>query len=135
VESRREWISCLYLYRLREDHPLIESLRVVSSSLRKAGVEPLFFVTPIDHETGTAWYGPDFRPRVSANVAVIQDVLSDCGARVIDMSFDLGRDAFAYSTIPNEHLKEYGRRHVARRLAEAIRRSGSGFGRWSIPGH
>ena len=118
--NRRDWISYLYLYRLRPDHPLLEALRGTVTSLQEAGVAPVVYVTPIDHETATSWYGPEFRDRVAANVAVIQKVLAKSGASAIDMSLDLGAGGFCYGIFPNEHLRDTGRLHVARRIAEAV---------------
>lgn len=120
-EQKKHVVAYMYGQELTDEHPFLHALASLVTTLRAAGVAPIVYVTPIDHETAARWGGPDLQDRVSHNVSVIQRVLASRGSRAVDLSFALGSGAFSYRVVPNEHLKSGGRSFVASAIAAEAR--------------
>ncbi|MFA5261688.1 MAG: hypothetical protein WC450_10710, partial [Candidatus Omnitrophota bacterium] len=86
------------------------------------GIEPVFYITPVDYQTGVRYVGPGFTDQVEKNVAFIQRALSAEGVQALDLSRSLGTKDFSWPDdeppviYPNEHLKLRGRIFIAENL-------------------
>jgi hypothetical protein len=112
-----------YLRPLAHTHRRLVALRETAELLESAGVRPIFYVTPVDYESGMEAVGAEFRPGLERNVAVVRDELAQVGCPLHDFSELLPARAFIWHTDehrPGEHLAEAGRKELARRLAEVL---------------
>jgi hypothetical protein len=112
-----------YMNTVTPDSRGVRALRRIAEICREAGMEPRFYVSPVDVETGEREAGPGFRRQVAANVAVLREVLAAEQLRLLDLSARIDAGAFDWrrNLVPNEHLTERGRADVARELAALLR--------------
>lgn len=113
-----------YLPPIHEGHRKLKSIRAIAAGCRAAGMKPIFYLTPLDVETGTRRIGAEFRETVSRHRSILQENLQAQGLPLLDLAADLEASHFDWSDAdsPNEHLKETGRRFVAERLAQVLSR-------------
>jgi len=112
-----------YMYELAPEHRKVRSMVEIPRLLAARGVRSIFYVTPIDHETGRRYLGERFSQRLEANVALVLSLLQAEGAETLDLSTALGAGDFCWKPYyPNEHINQRGRSLVARRLARTIAR-------------
>lgn len=109
-----------YMSSLQPQHRKLVALRNIAHQAAKHNLKILFYVTPIDYQTGTACLGERFTQQVSKNIALIRRNVSEYPVDFVDWSFALDASAFSWNTYPNEHLKEKGRSFVARNLAARL---------------
>jgi len=122
VQNTRDQLIVRYMYRVPPDHRKLEAMRRIARISTDTTMQVLFYVTPIDCETGDKYLGKRFTQHVTENVELIVGILEDEGIVPLDLSRDLGADMFHWASLyPNEHLDERGRRYVADKVAEAIR--------------
>ncbi len=120
---KKQYLSYIYLYELTADHPLLKDLHRGLARAKEAGSRVVAYLPPIDIETAVEWYGEEIRPRIKTNLTVIKEVTKSYGVNVRDLSFALSREHFTWDPVPNEHLKDAGRRFVAAQIADALRRT------------
>lgn len=111
-----------YMYPLQADHRQVRSILDVADRCLRAGIRPLFYVTPVDVESGVDAVGPEFRSAVQSNTQLLRDLLSARGLDLLDLSLGLDKEAFDWKRVlyPNEHLTERGRRFVAEQVARRL---------------
>jgi hypothetical protein len=80
----------------------------------------IFYLTPVDEQTGESLLPGEFRPLVKSNVRLLERELRTTGATVLDLSDGLPAESFSWDLYPNEHLRAAGRRYVAHQLEQAI---------------
>jgi len=112
-----------YMNSVTPDSRGVRALRRIAGICREAGMEPRFYVSPVDVDSGSRAAGPGFRRQVAANVAVLREALAAERLPLLDLSALLDRDAFDWrrNLVPNEHLTERGRAALARELAALLR--------------
>ncbi len=126
-ENIRRQMLVRYMYPLSEDHRFIQAMLDIVRMSKAAGIEPVFYISPIDYQTGIRYAGPAFTDQVEKNVAFIQRVLSAEGVEALDLSRSLGTQDFSWPEdvptvlYPNEHLKLRGRVFVVKNLYEFMR--------------
>lgn len=121
-EKRRNKFIFEYMAAVSPDHRLLESLRRIAARARELKITALFYVTPVDAETGTSYVGPAFVPQIEANTKAIRGQLTDIDPPLLDLALSLPAARFHYASVyPNEHLDETGRMFVARKLAAALK--------------
>ncbi|MFC1583036.1 hypothetical protein ACFL4W_05820, partial [Planctomycetota bacterium] len=106
-----------YLYKLSPKHPKLAAMRKLIELAQEARTRLLFFVTPLDWQTGEEHHPGEFRKITAANIALIKAIAAPHGIEVLDLSCSLTTDFFAYRRFPNEHLGQQGRAFVADQLA------------------
>jgi hypothetical protein len=116
--------SLIYLYPLDPDHRKIRALQRLADLCRSRKIPLLAYVTPIDVDGGTRAMGPEFRQRVSANIAVISKGLAESGVALLDLSFAVKGSLFDWNPFPNEHLKDTGRRWLSEQLIGRLKAGG-----------
>ncbi|MBN1383796.1 MAG: hypothetical protein JW983_02785 [Elusimicrobia bacterium] len=122
-ENMKNKLTFFYLYKLSEKHRKMKALISLAKLLNKTSVNAVFYLTPVDYETGDKFMGSQFSSRIKKNAYVVVSLLNEAGADVIDLSRSLPKDAFDLSERQycNEHLNEKGRKFVARQVARRIK--------------
>jgi hypothetical protein len=122
-ENARDFLVASYMAALREDDRNVQAVETMAEVLRAAGTDCLFYITPLDWQSGEKLLPGRFREQVEENARFLTARLEKRGARIVDLLFDLPTEAFSWPDevyTVNEHLRDEGRRHVAARLAEAL---------------
>jgi hypothetical protein len=119
-ENMRNSILYFYMFSLKEDHRKISSFSQIAEILLENNIKPIFYITPVDYETGERYFPGQFLERLKHNTEMIKSVLEKNNIQVIDLSTSLKSDFFAWEKYPNEHLNEKGRKYVAEKIAERI---------------
>jgi hypothetical protein len=110
-----------YLYPLDQSHSKLISLKGLLDYIHDNNLRVLFFIAPIDWQTGNRHLPEDFMRITRRNITIINSLLSEAGADYLDLSYALDSSDFSFEKYPNEHLKEQGRLYVAKRLSDWIR--------------
>ncbi len=109
-----------YMYTLEPEHRKLVALRNIANKATAAKLKVLFYVTPIDCETGNRCLGDRFAKHIQQNVNVLRSQLAGTTAAFIDCSAALDANAFSWIQYPNEHLNELGRTFVADTLVTTL---------------
>ncbi|MCP4641895.1 MAG: hypothetical protein GY851_15745 [bacterium] len=120
VERGRLFYQCRAILPDRKD-PELRAMAECAGLLKRAGIVPLFYVTPVDREFAREHVGEPYMIALDAQRDMAIAVLRDSGAEVFDLSHSLESDKFDPKPVPSVHLWYEGRYEVAQRLAEAIR--------------
>ena len=121
-ERRKEQLVLRYMEALDANHPKVKAVGNIARSASKSRYDVLFYLTPIDYETGNRYLGKRFESQIRENKSVFLDETREASLDVLDLSLDLPPDCFYWaSRYVNEHMNQRGRRYVARRLASAVR--------------
>ncbi len=117
--ARDDFFFASYCAPIDEQGRQVEALRKITRVAAGMGARVLFYVPPVDLEAGTALLGPQARAMLGANVAMLETAVAAAHVDFVDCSHLLPSARFP-GGVRNEHLDWQGRRHLARRLAEAI---------------
>jgi hypothetical protein len=110
-----------YMHSIVPEHRKVKSLLKIIDAARKTGVKTVFYITPVDYQTGTELIGPEFETRLSQNVDMLQSTAKNAGAGILDFSRLLPSSMFCPPPyMPNEHMTDVGRAILAEKLAEAV---------------
>jgi len=120
-ENMKNSILYFYMFSLKNDHRKLKSLAEMAKVLVENDIRPIFYITPIDYETGERYFPGEFSERLKNNIKTIKSALKENDFEVLDLSVDLKPDFFAWELYPNEHLNEKGRKYVTERIAETIK--------------
>lgn len=117
-----------YLYSLDADHPRIKDLVGIVKAFAGSSTRLVFYLTPIDYETGERLVGEAFSRSMRAKGELVRRLMAEERVPLSDLMFSLSTSAFSWpgesgneGGVLNEHLAERGRRYVAARLAERLR--------------
>lgn len=119
-ENMMKSILVFYMFSLNQDHRKLESLSQIAKILTENNIKPIFYITPIDYETGEKYFPNQFLERLKENTETIKSVLKKNDVEVLDLSNKLSSDFFGWEKYPNEHLNEKGRKYVAKKIAGKI---------------
>ncbi len=124
-EHLKKAIEARYMLKIPEDHHIIKDMAAIVRLLRDADIPVLFYITPIDHQTGEQYWEDLFDERIQKNIHTIQAALAKEGEQLFNIAFSLDQTEFTWRQDPdfnymNEHLSEPGKRHVARLLVKPI---------------
>lgn len=123
AEKMKKKIQVYYLYDLTKNDKNLQNLSAIADAFSHTPTRVIFYITPIDYQTGERYFKKDFLPHVRSTVGVIKQTLSKKHAIVVDMSFALPEGMFDWKQdmYVNEHLNERGRNYVVEKLAQQIR--------------
>jgi len=121
-ENMKNSILYFYMFSLKNDHRKLKSLAEMKKILLENNIKPVFYITPIDYETGERYFPGEFSERLKNNVEAIKSVLEENNFKVLNLSMDLKTNFFAWEKYPNEHLNEKGRKYVAEKIGEMIKK-------------
>lgn len=116
-----------YMYSLDEEHPRIKDMVGIMRTFEGSATRLVFYLTPIDYETGEDLVGSAFSERIREKGELIRRLTAERGAWLSDLSLSLTASDFGWrgergnqGLVLNEHLVERGRQYVAERLAESV---------------
>lgn len=123
-EKMKKKLIFRYMYTLTARHRKVLSLVHAAAVFKSAGIEPVFYITPVDIQAIERVLGPASVGRVANNVGVIRTALAGQNAQLLDLSTALPGGEFCWPAdgdgprYPNEHLKLRGRMLVVKSLSE-----------------
>ncbi len=122
-KEQNDRVAAYYLYALTKKHKNVLALEESIKVLKKSNVFVLLYITPIDYEEGRAHYGKTFDKVVKTNIQQIKKQLTQKGVTILDLSYSLPSNAFAWQGIGyiNEHLNSQGRKFVAEKISDTIK--------------
>lgn len=121
-ENMKNKMMFRYMYRLTADHPYVRAMREIALEAARHGVGVIFYLTPIDCQSGQKYWGEAFTARVRENAGLIKDELAGTHAAALDLSRALSTAYFSWPdddpspVYPNEHLNLKGRLFVVQQL-------------------
>lgn len=113
-------ILFFYMFSLNRQHRKLKSMVEIAKILTQNNIKIIFYITPIDYETGEKYFPGQFLKRLTHNTQLIRSVLDAEGVEVLDISADLTSKYFTWDLYPNEYLKQKGRKYVARRISHIL---------------
>lgn len=121
-DTMEQQLKLRYMYDLSKNQTGIKTMEQIKDHLGGSNIKVLFYITPIDYQEASRFMGREFEIKVSQNISVLKEILDKPNIEVLDLSFSLDHQSFDWPGIyMNEHLKEDGRKFVARQLANFIR--------------
>lgn len=122
-EGMRMRIASYYLYTLSQNNTQLNALVAATKLLKNTNTQVIFYITPVDFQTGEKYFGKDFEIITKKNASLISSTITKNGGDVVDLSHTLKSSNFAWQGIGfiNEHLNEKGRKFVAASLAKRIK--------------
>lgn len=111
-----------YLYDLNYNDRKLLALAEIARIRKDCPRETLFYVTPVDYQTGEYYWTDQFTKKLKSNINVIDTVLKKNGASLIDWSTIYTSDQFMWreTNYPDEHLRSKARENIAHRIAEYL---------------
>ncbi len=111
-----------YMYRLTPEHEYVQSMAAMARFMKSHGIRGIFYVSPVDVETGTGYLGPRFQERIRENTAVLKTALEQEGTELLDLSAAVPSNGFNWllDRDPCEHVNERGRKIIAGELAKTL---------------
>lgn len=119
-EKIKNRMAFRYMYTLDKTHRKMKAIVSLTDLLVKCGITPIFYIEPIDWETGERHWPKAFVERVQQNVTLIKDVLAQKNIQPIDLSMVLGDESFIDGDYPQEHISEAGRQRVGKEIAKKL---------------
>jgi len=115
-----------FMFTLTSDNPNMRALRETVAILKQRKTRVLFYMTPVDYQTGQRYLGEEFAEQLNKNIHAVISYLKQENMPVIDFSRALPTEIFSWHQDPsslytNEHLRLKGRVFVAQALAKIIR--------------
>jgi len=115
-----------YMHPLVKEHRKMQAIGRSLRLLQKTNTKVLFYITPINVHGGERFVGSAFRSQVDANIAVLNSIfepyLNDESVQYFDWSKLFDSDLFFNEDLATEHLNQYGRKKLARRIVKEIER-------------
>ena len=119
-ERTRNKFVYQYMYQLDANHPKLVALRNICAKANEHGLPVLFYVTPIDVESGDEYVPGEFREQIARNIRTIAGQMKGHQPPLVDLSDALPPAEFSFELYANEHLKEDGRRFMAEHLSAKL---------------
>lgn len=121
-EKMRNKIIVNYMFKLSQEHKLINSMQNLSQLLNTKNVKVVFYITPVDYKTAEQYWGSSFKNNLEENVKFLKKIAKENNADLLDLSQDLDTTNFGWQeeTYINEHLNEKGRIFVAEAVTNFI---------------
>lgn len=116
TEALSGLLTYYYMYNLSPEHRKLQSMVATGRLLKHNGIDPIFYVTPINYELGERYGGDLFRQRVTDNVTLVEEALRQENIEPLNLLLDLE----AYNFVDTEHLTENGKSYVAGKLADVF---------------
>ena len=120
-----------YMTPITPDDEVLAEMGEIAGLARSWGGRVLFYVTPIDYDTGIESLGERLRDRVGDNIGAIRAALARRGEQILDLSASVPASKFGWRQRGegvNEHMSRNGR-HLLSRRAGGLRRRRPGVPR------
>lgn len=125
VRFKKKLIYFYFSY-INSDHRKLRSILQISDTFKNTNTKVIFYITPIDYQTGEKYYPNTFKQRIAHNVKVITSELQKKGATVLDLSLGLDAKDFTWSEqtgndrYMNEHINNHGKYFISSEIARVI---------------
>jgi len=123
-ENMKKLLVYFYMFELTSTHRKYKSLEAFADFLREHDIRVLFYLTPVDWETGVSFLGERLKDRIAKNTGLVRSMLERKGFQVLDLTFRVAPEDFGWRDSEfiyiNEHLNEKGRMYVAQMIKEAL---------------
>ena len=122
-QNMKNKIKFYYMYSLSENHRKVESMAKIAEISKKYNIKVIFYITPLDYQTGVKHLGNRFYERVAENAGIIKSVLAKKGFEPLDLSFSLGTKSFnwKHDVYHNEHLAKKGKKFVSEQIFQKVK--------------
>jgi hypothetical protein len=123
-QNLKKKLTFRYMYPLTAEHRKIKSLGHTAQLLKGQGIQPIFYITPVDWQTIEKYLGANALERMTQQKDVIKNTLAAQGVVLLDLSRGLPTGDFSWPEdgqgpyYPNEHLKLRGRMFVVKSLVD-----------------
>jgi hypothetical protein len=121
-EKIRQSMIINYMYSLDESHRKVQSMLEIARLAKEGHFQVIFYITPIDYQTGEEYLGASFIERISQNTEIINSLLIEQEVEVLALSFGLEKTGLDWEGAPNEHLNEDGRKFLAEQLSVVLQK-------------
>ena len=122
--NMKKIITYFYMMNVGEDHRQLRALVSLGKLFRNSDTKLLFYLTPIDYQTGETYAGTAFSDQLSKNISLVKESLREVGYEATDLTFSLDSSYFGWkgseTLYVNEHLSDRGRLWVAQKLAREV---------------
>lgn len=117
-KNMKNQIIFSYMYGLSpfQQHRKLKALVETAKLLTRNNIKSIFYITPIDWETGEKYLPGEFLKQLQQNTQLIISQLSTEGIEVLDLSTAISSQFFYWHLYPNEHMNQRGRMYVAEQL-------------------
>ncbi len=119
-DNMKKKILLYYMFSLSPHHRKVKSLVAIAKTLASKKIKCIFYLTPIDVNTGEKYFPGGFSRRLAENAALLQSLLAAEGFELLDISAALPSSTFFWYPYPNEHLRQTGRKYVAEKISQRI---------------
>jgi len=113
-----------YMHPLTREHPKLCLIQNTVARLGELGILVLAYVTPVNFQTGRKLIGADFTTAIQHQVNLVGEQVSCTrqaeAVRLLDFSTMLSSDFFFHEYDPTEHLNEYGRRVISKKISDEV---------------
>lgn len=111
-----------YMYKLDTEMESIQYLRKIMRMAKENGFKVIPFVPPVNYQRGIELFGELFEEAYGSNLRALTQVVEDGGFHMLDLSHICTRELFAHESTPDETTNYEGRRLVASKVCEEIKR-------------
>lgn len=111
-----------YMGTLKTDNRQLKALTHIADRYKNTKTKLIYYITPIDYQTGISLFGPRFSKQVKQNIGVLLSHFNKYQVTVLDLSFAQPTKNFTWPEVwyINEHLNQTGRLFIAGKLADII---------------
>jgi len=119
-EKISEKFTYNYLFALDKSHKGLASLKNIVHLTQQHNITLVMYITPLNYQNGEKYVGDAFVPLIEHNVDIIKETVKSNRGTIYDFTFLLNSSEFSYDYIPDEHLNEAGKLHLAHAVALAL---------------
>jgi len=105
---------------IRADDPYIGDLDETITRLRRGGIRPVVYITPLNFDDIARFAGPEVVAQLKANLALVRRIGTERGWGIVDLSQTLSSAHFITRDCACEHVDSLGRALIARAVAAAL---------------
>lgn len=121
TQQIRDMYIYAYMEKIEQDHPLLRAMEELADTGQRADIHTLFYITPIDYQSGEKAVGPDFKKQVAENANLVCTILAKKELPCLNLAFSLDAEQFSHPAYPDEHLRAKGRAFIAQKVTETLR--------------
>lgn len=124
-ESKEEIIANRYIIvygaRLNSENKKIKELIKLIKFLKRKKIKSLFYITPVNYETGIKYLPDSFMENLNFNIEYLSNLFQTSDIAYINLSKEIPASNFNHLPwFPNGHLDQHGRMSVAKKIKENV---------------
>lgn len=125
AQQTEKFLIYTFMKDIDENNPQLKSLMHIAETYNTSSTKVIFYITPVDYETGVSHLGKRFLNQLRRNTDFIKNKLETYNARVLDFSLSLQADSFSWSSdvaVVNGHINEKGRKYLSAQIGKEIQK-------------